>query len=77
MSQVAWLRYDGYTQQDGTIQVEAMTNDNNDDGYADGETAEWMVTCRNRAEFDRRCGRCRTGISGITVTVSVDGEEVR
>lgn len=73
----AWMRYEGYSQGDGTIQVEAMTNDNNDDGYPDGETAEWTLTCRDRADFDTRCGRSRIGISGIRVTVTLDGEEVR
>jgi hypothetical protein len=69
----AWLRYDAWTLEDGRIRVSAQTNDNNDDGYDDGESTEWGLTLRDRAAFDRQIGRSRVGISGIRVTVELDG----
>lgn len=73
----AWQTYEGVTLDDGSIEVLVMTNDDNDDGYPDGTTAEWTMTFKNRAAFDRSCGRCRIGISGIRVWVRLDGQEIR
>lgn len=71
-----WLRYDAATMDDGSIVVDASTNDNRDRGY-DSEDAFWQLRFDNRAAFDRQIGRSRTGISGIQVTVMLDGEVLR
>lgn len=72
----AYQRYDGYTNPDGTIHVDVITNDDNDDGLPDEDTVEWTLRCPDRAAFDKRVGRSRTGCSGIAVTVTLDGVRV-
>lgn len=72
----AYIRYDMRTRADGVILGWVQTNDNNDDGYPDGTTEEWETSFKTRADFDRRVGRNRTGISGIKVIVVLDGEEL-
>jgi hypothetical protein len=58
------------------IQFSVETNDDDDDGYADGEITKWADVC-TRDQFHRIHGVCRVGVSGVIVTVSLDGEEVR
>jgi hypothetical protein len=72
----AWHRIDAHTQSDGSIVALNQTNDDNDDGYPDGETAEWSITYKDRSQFDRCVGVSRVGISGIRVTVTLDGKEI-
>jgi hypothetical protein len=69
-------RYDMHTRADGEIHGWVETNDDNDDGYPDGNIERWQEHCKTRAEFDRRVGRSRIGISGVKVTVVLDGEEL-
>lgn len=75
--QPAYLHYHGYLRQDGTVAVEAVTNDNNDDGLPDGKTVEWPLEFKSVEEFRNHCGRSRIGISGIKVVVRLNGREVR
>ena len=60
---------------DGTIRGTAMTNDYDEDGYLDG-TISWPVRYRNREEMIQRTGGSHVGISGIQVTVYLDGHEI-
>jgi|SRR5262245_7606648 len=53
------------------------TNDNNDDGYADGAWVSWENKFSTVEKALKHAGRCRVGISGVIVTVVHDGEEVR
>lgn len=78
-SNPAWQRYDLETSPDGrTITGITSTNDDDDDGYPDcGEIQMWRVVFRDRAEMiERTSGGSHTGISGIRVTVFLDGVEV-
>lgn len=72
----AWEEINAYTQDDGSIEAVVTTNDNLDRG-GPSEYAQWTVRYRNREEFDRHAGRSRTGISGIRVSIWLDGEEVK
>jgi hypothetical protein len=53
------------------------TNDDNDDGYADGEWKTW------RSHFDKvddalkYVGKCHVGVSGVIITVMHNGKEIR
>lgn len=62
--------------QGATMRVIEETNDDNDDGYPDGAWVRW------ESEMDverakKYAGPCRVGTSGVIVTVTLDGEEVR
>jgi len=65
------------TQGSQTVLVSEETNDNNDDGIADGRWDAWSVEYPTLIQALDRCGKCRVGISGVIVTVTLDGEEVR
>ena len=65
----------GFTQIDGSILVYEQTNDNEDKGYPN-EYAEWTRNCKDRAEFDRKIGKSRRGVSGVEVLVFLDGEKL-
>jgi hypothetical protein len=53
------------------------TNDDDDDGYPDGTWERWADHFKSVADFKRHAGVCRVGVSGVIVTVTLDGEEVR
>jgi hypothetical protein len=57
--------------------VEEKTNDNDDDGYPDGEWVEWENTFGTADAALKHAGRCRVGMSGVIVTVSHNGQEIR
>jgi hypothetical protein len=76
MNDFAYQIYDGHTQESGTIDVFAYTNDNLDLGYPN-EYAEWSYIVKNKAAFFQRVGgKSRIGCSGIKVTVKLDGKVV-
>lgn len=62
---------------DGSTLVKEMTNDNNDDGYPDGEWEIWSSVFTNEDTALAYAGFCRVGVSGVIVTVTVDGKERR
>jgi len=62
---------------DGRILCYNETNDDNDDGYPDGDWSSWTAKFPTIDAALRSCGKCRVGISGVIVTVTVDGKEVR
>lgn len=74
-----WTRYDIRTGQGRPkpVLVEWSTNDDNDDGYDDGEVT------RDEYRFDTIdaaisfTGRTRIGLYGQPVTVTLDGIELR
>jgi hypothetical protein len=73
----AWQHYSISTGYDGgRVLVLVRTNDNDDDGYDDGEVVEWQETFADLERALGYSGRSRVGISGILVTVTVDGERV-
>lgn len=79
MSDRAWMDYDIFSPVAPSFpwRVFAITNDNNDDGHPDGRTEEWTMDFPDKAAALKHCGVCRVGVSGIRVTVRLDGEEVR
>ena len=53
------------------------TNEDDDDGDPDGEWIEWEHTYGTADRALADAGKCRVGISGVIVTVTHNGEEVR
>jgi hypothetical protein len=77
MERRCYINYDLHTMPDGGIVGWCSTNDNDDDGVA-GDDESWEVGPFNdRAMMDRVVGKSRIGISGIKVTVTLDGEEIK
>ena len=75
---VAIQHYNIQSQSDGSAIVYCETNDDNDDGYPDGEWVNWEETFPSVKKAKSHCGNCRIGIiSGVIVTVTLDGEEIR
>jgi hypothetical protein len=73
----AWQHYSvstGY--ESGKVLVLVKTNDNDDDGYDDGEIAEWEESFASLEAALKYTGHSRVGVSGVAVTVTVDGERV-
>jgi len=64
------------TQDDEAI-VHTETNDDNDDGYPDGHWESWTLSYPSVEQALKHTGKCRVGVSGVIVTVTLDGEEVR
>lgn len=75
----AWQHYHIITcvEDDAVVRVECETNDDDDDGYPDGEITRWTETFNTLDAALRNKGKCRVGVSGVIVTVTLDGEEVR
>ena len=71
----AWHRIDIQTLGKGRCVVHESTNDNDDDGYDDGEVVSWNYE-DNIARALLRHGKSHVGISGVKVTVTLDGEEL-
>jgi len=71
----AWSRTVLHTNQDGTITGYTITNDNLDRGYAN-ETASWPEYYPSLEALLKRYprGGDYCGISGIHVTIELDGE---
>ncbi len=71
----AWATYDCTLWPDGTVHVACGTNDDRDLGYPSGES--WYTLTHASLDDARRTrGVCRVGISGIVVTVTLDGQRV-
>jgi hypothetical protein len=62
---------------DENVRIECETNDDNDDGWPDGEVTTWVMHFPNVTQALKYAGTCRVGISGVIVTVTLDGREVR
>ena len=78
LAPAAIQRYFITTNPDG-ISVNCMceTNDDDDDGYPDGHWEQWNEPYRDVEQALKVKGVCRVGISGVIVTVMVDGKEIR
>jgi hypothetical protein len=74
---VALQRYFIDSQPDGSAVVHCETNDDDDDGVPDGSWENWDMEFPTVKKALKHCGKCRIGISGVIVTVTLDGEEVR
>jgi hypothetical protein len=68
-------RIEGWTNEDGSINVDEWTNDDQDQGTPN-ESAEWHWRARDRESFLKRAGKSRTGVSGVRVFVSLDGGRI-
>lgn len=71
-----WHRVEGYTNQDGSVNIHVATNDNLDKGWP-SEHAEWDSSCRNVLAFLEQHGTSRVGCMGCQVTVKLNGREVK
>ena len=69
-------RHTVVTQGDEAI-IHTETNDDNDDGYPDGHWESWTLSYPSVEQALKHTGKCRVGVSGVIVTVTLDGEEVR
>jgi hypothetical protein len=56
--------------------VTETTNDDDDDGIADGDWTTWQHHTTHEIALNH-AGKCRVGLSGVIVTVIFDGKEVR
>lgn len=69
----AWQRYD-ITGNDTHAEIHCTTNDDDDDGYPDGEIQEWIEEgYKGIAQALRVKGVSRFGVSGVAVIVTVNG----
>jgi hypothetical protein len=62
---------------DGTAVCWCETNDDDDDGYPDGAWEQWEEQYPSVEKALDVKGKCHVGISGVIVTVLLDGKEVR
>jgi hypothetical protein len=69
-------RYFITTTPDGAV-VNCITNDDDDDGYPDGRWVAWEEEYPSVEKALAIKGKCRIGISGVIVTVTLDGKEIR
>ena len=65
------VRIDDY--RNGHVVAAVETNDDNDDGENDGRVARWNTQHPSVEAALRQYGKSRTGVSGIQVSVYVDG----
>jgi len=69
----AWQRYDisgNLTE----AEIHCSTNDDNDDGFPDGEITSWIEEgFTGIVAALKRTGVCRYGVSGVAVIVTVNG----
>lgn len=61
----------------GGCVVRHQTNDDDDDGFADGQWTTWAEGYDSVELALERVGKCRIGISGVIVSVTLDGKEQR
>lgn len=71
----AYHRKDATTRPDGTIEVFESTNDNLDHGVP-SEYADWTWIAPNLEAFKKRAGQSGYGVSGVKVTVELDGRMI-
>ena len=72
----AWQRYVLWTLADGKIEGQCSTNDNLDTGYPN-EYADWKVSYKDKASMLKNLsGGSHVGISGVRVSVELDGDEL-
>jgi len=76
MTNHAYQDYEVEENEDGTATVYCATNDDDDDGHVDCESAHWRLSFKTVAEALKYVGHSRVGVSGIKVTVKLNGEEV-
>ena len=74
---VAIQRYKITSLPDGSAVVYVETNDDNDDGIPDGKWEDWRLEFPTVKKAKKHCGKCRIGVSGVIVSVELDGEEIR
>src|SRR5262245_19408553 len=60
----------------GGVFASYETNDSDDDGWPDGEWESWTDFFPSVQNFKKNAGICRVGVSGVIVTVILDGEEL-
>lgn len=65
-----------YTQADGSVIAEISTNDDNDDGLPDPEVVRWNMQYGSVEKSLEHLGKSRVGVSGVAVTVFLDGKKI-
>ena len=73
---MTYTRYDLTTLQNGRIKVRMETNDDNDDGYPDGNVSigEWETSEKTAYEIAGK--KSHTGFYGQSVDVYLDGKKI-
>jgi hypothetical protein len=72
----AWQVYEVFSEDvHGKVRVLVSTNDDDDDGIPDGKVEQWSMEFPSVEAALEHCGRSRVGISGVRVTVLLDGSE--
>jgi hypothetical protein len=65
-----------YTSADGSASVEWETNDDNDDGYPDGEVTKATYGFATVEKAKKFAGTSHTGLQGQPVDVYLDGKKI-
>jgi len=71
-----WTRVDLTTLDTGRIRARWQTNDDNDDGYPDGEISSYDTYHESIGQAIKRCGKSRKGFYGQPVDVFLDGNKI-
>jgi hypothetical protein len=71
-----WMRYDLRRNPDGSLHADESTNDNDDDGYPDGEVASWLAHYSSWQSAQKSLGVSYVGPVGCQVTITIDGQLV-
>ena len=69
-------RFEITTRDDGSAQVRTETNDDNDDGFPDGQVESWLLEFRSLDEALRHTGTSRRGYYGQPVDVFLNGKRL-
>lgn len=68
-------KYHLHSQQDGSLEGKCWTNDDEDLGIPSAE-ADWEVRYKNRTDALKQTGGTHVGVSGVQVSVYIDGIQV-
>lgn len=71
-----WTKVEIYSQPDGTAVAHWATNDDNDDGFPDGEVVRATYTYKSLAKAKEIWGKSRLGYYGQPVDVYIDDKKV-
>ena len=71
-----YTRYDLTTLPNGKMKVRMETNDDNDDGYSDGDIAIGCWETTEKVAYEIAGKKSHTGFYGQSVDVYLDGKKI-